>query len=263
MGVLMLVGLLVGLFYWWKLGRDEHWDEIALFDVFFLSLFIFLLVGRLAYVVLHWSDLGTIYRYFAFLTYPGIAYGWGIFGSMIGAIGFVREKDWDLWKALDVLVIVIAIIILFGSIGAVLNGSNPGKVVSWGMNYPGLEGKYIPVDLWGVIWGIISFVVVARVRKNFRFYSWYKGEASLAKDGLASLSFGALIGVYYLVRAFIDDSLLMVGKIPLIGIFGLGLLVLASYFIYARSGVTIKWDLLKSKFSLIIKRRSKRRGGSL
>lgn len=263
MGVFMVLGLLLGLYFWWKLGRDEHWDEIALFDIFFLSLFIFLLFGRLVYVVMHWSDLGTIYRYFAFLSYPGISYGWGIFGSLIGVTGFIREKGWDLWKALDVFVVVLAIIILISSIGAFLNGSNPGKMVGWGMPYPGLESRYIPVDLWKVIWGLISFIVVGRVRKNFRFYTWYRGEASLAKDGLAALIFLGLIGIYYLIAALLDDALLLVGKLPLIGIIGFGLLVIASCLIYLRSGMTIKWDLLQSKLSLLLSRLKKRLGRSL
>ncbi|MFH2019746.1 MAG: prolipoprotein diacylglyceryl transferase family protein [bacterium] len=263
MGVLMFLGLLLGLYYWWKLGRDEHWDEIALFDAYFLGFFIFLLVGRLGYVIMHWSDLGTVYRFFAFLAYPGIMYSWGILGSIIGTIAFVRDKNWDLWKVFDVLVIVLSILILFGSIGAFLNGSNPGKEVSWGVSFPGSESRYIPVDLWGVIWGVASFITVARVRKNFRFYSWYKGVASLAKDGLATLIFGGLTGVYYLIRAFLDDSLSKLGRFPIMGLIGVGLVIIAAYLIYVRSGTTIEWDLLQSKLSLILSKRHKRRGGKL
>lgn len=263
MGVLLFLGLLLGLYYWWKLGRDEHLDEIALFDAYFLNFFIFLLVGRLGYVIMHWSDLGTIYRFFAFLAYPGIMYGWGILGSIIGSIAFAREKNWDLWKVFDVLVIVLSILILFGSIGAFLNGSNPGKEVSWGVSFPGLEGRYIPVDLWGVIWGVVSFITVARVRKNFRFYSWYKGVSSLAKDGLATMFFVGLTGVYYLVRSFIDDSLSRLGSIPIMGAIGVLLVIVATYFISVRSGTTTVWDLLQSRLSYILSKRHKRRGGEL
>ncbi len=181
-GVMLGLGLFVGLYFWWKMGRDEHWDEIALFDGFFLSVLSYLVVGRIGYVIMHWSELGSLYRSMAVLAYPGLSVVAGVVASMVLMILFARNHDWQVWKMADAYVVSLSLIMVFGGIGSLLNGTNP----DWRIN------------LWGMIFAIICFAIVSRVRKDFRFYSWYKGGSSMAQEGLASLVFVNLMGVYYL-----------------------------------------------------------------
>jgi len=51
MGVMLAVGMVLSLYWWWKMGRDEHWEEIALFDTFFLAVLAFFVLGRIGYVI--------------------------------------------------------------------------------------------------------------------------------------------------------------------------------------------------------------------
>mgnify|MGYP003441729705 FL=1 len=192
-GVFLAIGLFIGLYFWWKMGRDEHWDEIALFDGFFLSVLTYFVVGRMGYVALHWEEVGTLYRSLALLAYPGINVVSGIVGSAILMILFARNHDWQVWKMADAYVVTLALVLVFGGIGTILNGTNP----DWRVN------------VWGGVFALITFAVVSRVRKDFRFYSWYKGGASMAQEGLASLIFLNLVGVYYLgLREFVPGILL-------------------------------------------------------
>jgi len=39
MGVVMALGVFVALYFWWKMGRDEHLDEIELFDSYLNQVF--------------------------------------------------------------------------------------------------------------------------------------------------------------------------------------------------------------------------------
>ena len=209
-GVLIAIGLFVALYYWWKMGRDEHWDEIALFDGYFLSLLVFGVVGRIGYVLTHYSDVGTLYRSIAILSYPGINVLVGLCGLAIFSVLFARYQDWPEWKVSDAMVVALSVALVFGGLGSLFNGTNP----SWQINAGFLA------------WTILTFTIVVRVRKNFRFYSWYKGESSVAQDGLASLVFR------------VRWTLLAIG-----GIFGqrlwqLGLVValITPYVIYRRVG---------------------------
>ncbi len=164
------------------MGRDEHWDEIALFDGFFLSAIVYLIVGRIGYVLLHLSELGTLYRSLVILAYPGINATVGIVAAIIFMILFARGHGWHEWRVGDAIGVALAMMLVMGGLGAVLNGSNP----VWQAN------------LWLLVWAIVTFAVVSRVRKNFRFYAWYKGELSMAAEGLASLIFVFSVGIYYL-----------------------------------------------------------------
>lgn len=235
MGVALTLGLFLGLFYWWKLGRDEHWDEIGLFDGFFLGLIAFFIFGRLGYVALHFEDLGTVYRLIAFLVYPGISYAAGIAGSLAALISFGRSKEWDMWKLLDIAAVVLPLILFFGFAGSLLNGSNPGRAMPFGLIFPGVEGRRFPVDIWGMIWSLITFGVAVRVRKNFRFYGWYKGTSSVAKDGLAAIVTLGLSGFYALVAGFLDDGFFWYW-LPVMSVVGLGALVISGISIYRRVG---------------------------
>jgi len=37
MGVMLALAFLAGLYWWWKMGRVEHWAEISLLDAYFLA----------------------------------------------------------------------------------------------------------------------------------------------------------------------------------------------------------------------------------
>lgn len=213
-GLCLAVGLFISLYFWWKMGRDEHFDEIALFDGFFLSLISFFVAGRIGYVMLHMSEVGTLYRSLAILTYPGLDITIGIIIATIFMWLFSRSHDWHVWKVADAYVVALSVLLAIGGFGGLLNGSNPGRTATWGIMYPGQEVARIPVDVWILVWGIITFAVVSRVRKNFRFYSWYKGESSMAQEGLASLVFMLSVGVYYFVSTWIDQITWRVGIVP-------------------------------------------------
>lgn len=246
-GVVMLLGFFLSLYFWWKMGRDEHWDEISLFDGFFLSSIVFLVFGRVGYVLLHMEEMGTLYRSLAFLAFPGISAQIGIVAGAIFMILFARSQEWQVWKVMDSFVVALSILLVFAGLGGLLNGSNPGLEANWGMMYPGESVARIPVDLWIFLWSIITFATVSRVRKNFRFYEWYKGEASVAKEGLAALIFVTSIGLYYLVVGFVNQLQWNLGVIPGESLVGIIIMITASYLITQRVGRrdTTLWGKLK------------------
>lgn len=218
-GAIVSVGLFVALYWWWKMGRDEHWEEIELFDGYFLSLFVYLIASRLGYVVLHLSELDTLYRILAILSYPGLNGEVGVMAVMVFVVLFARRRGWQVWKALDVSVVSLALAFIFGALAHILN-SNPSWLVA----------------TWMISWSLVTFAMVTRVRKNFRFYAWYKGEASVAQEGLATLMFALFGGIYYLMMGWLKPSTFNFWFIPLESLSGLILIVMSINLIYARTG---------------------------
>lgn len=233
-GLFLFLGIFAGLYWFWKIGRDEHWDEIALFDGYFISLFWYFFVGRISYTFFN-TSFDTWIKIFAILSYPGINIFGGLAGVLIFMILWGRKQSWDMGKMFDVLSVVLSTVLVFASFGALLNGTNPGIESSLGIVHPGDTLKRIPVDLWMWIWSLVSFAIVSRVRKQFRFYSWYKGDASVAKDGLAALTYIALWGGYFLTAGFMDDGARYM-RIPVQSITGFWVIIISGCMIYLQSG---------------------------
>lgn len=219
------------------MGRDEHFDEIVLFDGFFLSLIIYFIAGRLGYVLTHFGELGTLYRTLAILAYPGINTVIGMIASGIFLYLFARAQEWQVWKVADSFVVTLSLILLFGGVGSILNGTHP----VW------------QVNVWGSVWALLTFVIVSRVRKNFRFYSWYKGESSTAQDGLASLMFILSVGIYYFIVSFFDQLGWKFWVIPGESLVGLLFVSVSIYLIKERVGR--RESTLWGKLSNIIRRK--------
>ncbi len=204
------------------MGRDEHWDEIELFDGFFIGLIVWMMTGRLGYILLNWSDMGTLYRTIAFLAFPGFAVVAGL-GGMVGVmVLFAKERGWEVAKVMDSLAVTVAVAWFWLGIGGILNGTS----------------GVARVDYWGWVVAIVAFGLVSRVRKDFRFYSWYRGGASVAKDGLAALVMLGLIGVYF-VGVGLLTTLGSVNWVNLIG--GLVVILVSGGWVYHNIGVKTSW----------------------
>jgi len=212
-GVAMALGLFTALYYWWKMGRDEHFDEIALFDGYFLSAISFLVGARIGYVLLNLGKVGSLYRSLAILAFPGLNIAIGVVIATIFMIYFARAQNWDVWKVGDSYSVTMALASVFAMIGHGLNATLDLKL-----------------NILNVVWAILMFVLVFRVRKDFRFYSWYKGEASTAQEGLASLVYVLGIGIYFLLKSAI-------GFVSIAEIIGAVVMICASlYMIEQRVG---------------------------
>lgn len=247
-GLFLAIGLFLALYFWWKMGRDEHFDEIALFDGYFLALIVFLLMGRGAYVALNLGDFQSIWPAMALLAHPGVEGTVGLVASFIFMILFARSRGWEAWKVADMVVVAMSVILVFGNIGGLLNGTNPGIEASWGLKYVGHDEARVPLDVIMLIWSVVAFGVVSRVRKDFRFYTWYKGDSSTAQEGLASLVFGIMVGIYYMSVPWVDQDVSRWVVVPVLALFG-GLCVAGSaYLIYKRVGRRNEgiWSKLKS-----------------
>ncbi|GAB4027006.1 MAG: hypothetical protein Fur0011_4030 [Candidatus Microgenomates bacterium] len=217
------------------MGRDEHWEETWLFDTYFVSVFVYFLVGRIGYVILN-PELYSLSRAFSLLSHPGISAVSGIVAALLVILFLSRRASLGLWKVMDTWAVVLSIVMVVASIGAILNGSMPGiQSSTFGYVHPGDDVPRLSGDVWTFVWSLLTFGIVSRVRKNFRFYSWYKGEASVARDGLAVLVLLALSGVYASILGFMLEGL-RIWLIPRTTWIGILVLCVSLIMIYFRSG---------------------------
>jgi len=201
-GVILALGLLLGLYYFWKKGREEHWNETSLFDAFFLSLLLYWVVGRIVFVILHRESFDSVWTAFALVTHPGIHATSGVLAGIAGLLLTARNRAWEYWRALDLAAPTLALIMIGGALSEVIFGERP---LWWRVT--------------ALVLAVISFLFVAKVRSEFRFYRWYKGEQSVARDGLASLFYLVMMGLYGVVSGVlftIDYTRIIVGSLGVV-----------------------------------------------
>lgn len=209
-GVMLALGLISSLYYFWKMGKDEHLEEISLFDAYFLATAGYFLVGRGIYA--YFVAKLTLLQGIAILAFPGMEMIAGILGA-IGMMSMVIwAKNWDYWKIMDISAVALTIVTIFGSLGNLI------KSISI-------------VEIFTLISTVIMFALTYQVRKNFRFYAWYKNTRGTAAEGLAAWIYVLLCGIYLAVR-----SLLFAGeKLPML-VGGISLIILGIMVIYVKSG---------------------------
>lgn len=260
-GVFLFLGLFFGLFWFWRLGREEHLEEKDLFDVGFQLMFVFFLAARAGYILLTWPKMADFRVWLALLSHPGFSYWIGLLAVLGGVLYIVAKRKWEKWVVLDIVTLALNLTLIFGGIGALLNGSNPGKVMSiMAFRYPGYIESRFSVDLLTLAWYAVVFAVLSKVHRNFRFYEWYKFGRGEAKPGLAFYGFVFFSGIYLVVRGFLDDNLRMLfGDIPLMSVAGILLALVAGIAVYTRSGRTLARTLPQKRLGLVQLPRRKRR----
>lgn len=223
-GVLLLIGVFFGMFVAWKKLDSYHIDEHQFFDVIIESLTWGLILGRIIYVVTHFSDFGfNVVRWFWLTHYVGLSF-WGILIGMVVALVLrVKSAAQDFWKWLDLISMGIAGGLVFGKLGVFMSGGG------------GLW--FLPLIEAGLFFGL--FVWMYWLDGEYRTISWYRAGKTYAQTGFLWFWFLAWTGVIELLAEF--------GKVPS-GTFGVGRLVdiivllIGIGGLYARSGRNLRQD---------------------
>lgn len=58
LNVMVVVALLAGLFAFWRKGKEEHYDEMMLFDALLLSFVFGAIAARLVFIGLNFTQFG-------------------------------------------------------------------------------------------------------------------------------------------------------------------------------------------------------------
>ena len=71
-GLMVLLGVFFGGFWFWQKGREEGFKEESLMDVWLASGLVGLLLGRVWFVLSNWPEfVGNIYKMLFVTKYPG------------------------------------------------------------------------------------------------------------------------------------------------------------------------------------------------
>lgn len=245
-GALLVIAFFAGAFVVWKKGREEHFEEEDLFDATLLVTFWGLIGARIWYILFHLNEFGLDpIKMIALTRFPGLSFLGALPVGILALVLIARGKKWEIFEALDVFVLGVVLAQILGSIGAFLNGSGYGirSALPWAVNFVGVEGARHPAQIYGVVLLLVLYVILLKVFREYRTYSWYQGGETTAAAGLTFFSYLLGLGVVGVVLAFLKPADLYWLGFAAEGWVSGGWLVAGVVGAYMRSGRKMKEDL--------------------
>jgi len=237
-GSLLLAFFFAGYNFWRK-GREEHYDELVLFDGLLLSLFSGFILARAFYIILnftkfHWSLLAWL----DIFTYPGINYFVLFAGAGFYLYHYALKKKWDVFEILDFGVLSLAIAQVFIWLGMFWRGVNFGKATNlpWGMVFPGVFDKHHPLQLYFVVFYLLLFIYLSRVESKYRRFEWYRYGKKTAHTGFLTSMFFIWVGLFNALMSFWKISTLNFYGVSIDFLLSLAFLVFGLFLLGIRSG---------------------------
>jgi phosphatidylglycerol:prolipoprotein diacylglycerol transferase len=264
-GLLLFLGTLSGLFVIWKKTREEHYDETDVFDVV-LSIGLWSMVGaRILYVVLHASQYGfNVLDWFNIFGKPGFSFLGGLVAGVMALWKEAKKRKWDFYEFSDFVVIGVTLTLIFGWLGAFLNGSSLGLPTEsvLGIRFAGMFDKRHPVQLYAFVMHIIFFIYVLWAESRFRTFDWYRAGKSGVKSGFLLFNFILFLGISNVVLAVFSPPQFVFRYIVLDWYVWGMMIVLGITGLYARSGRELSREFsglsLSKRRERIEKRRERR-----
>ncbi len=182
-GIFLMLGFFWACFFIWKHIRISKFEEEMTFDIIFMSFGGALLIGRLLYGLLHFSEFGlNILKYILVNGYPGIS----PVGMIVGGVGTMfmmcQQKKLKFEEFSDYIVPSLFIFTLSAELGAFIAGVEPGIMWKWFRH---------PVALYKtLVLGLGAYVSI-RMFYNVRKEKIEKGASLFFFFGLYSLTYVA------------------------------------------------------------------------
>jgi len=121
-GFLLSLGMVCGVFLFWRRARAEGFDENGILDLSLATLLAGTLGSRLVFVLVNFSvfssDLSDVLRAFN----AGLSWFGGLFFGFLAFWFFTRRRGWSFYKLFDLAAPALAFAQMVGGVGWFLSG---------------------------------------------------------------------------------------------------------------------------------------------
>ncbi len=238
--VFWAIAFLVSGFVFWKRGRAEHYPEDQLFDGFLLSTIVALLVGRIGFVALHFSQ-ASIWQWLNPVGQAGVsgvlflvAAGWYIYR-------YAQQNKWDIFEVLDLWSMSMTMGLAIGQLGAFFAGTGVGYATTlpWGIRFPGLIEAAHPIQLYLFVWYLLLFWYLSWAEYKYRTFSWYRGSKKTAQTGYLISVFIIAAAGFTFAMTFLRPATTLLFQVNVERLWSSMLVVAGFALLYSRSGRVI------------------------
>jgi len=237
--VVLLIALLFGLFAFWRKTREEHYDEMMVFDGVLLSLLIGFIFARLVFILTYFSQFqGNLLSWIDVFSKPGFNLTALFIGSGLYMFQYAKRKKWDSFEMLDFWSVGMSISMAFIWFGYWLAGISVGRPTNlpWGMVFQGLIEPHHPVQLYYVAFFAALAWYLSWVEYRYRTFQWYRANKNTAETGFLISMLLLSTGVFstLMVALTIAPAHVLGIRVDLLG--SLSMVAGGAWLLYSRSG---------------------------
>lgn len=239
LNVMLAIALIVGMFVFWRKGKEEHYDEMELFDGLFLGQLLGIVAARIVFILLNFNRFGLdIIAWVDVFSNPGFTLMVFFVVSGFYLYRFAVKKKWDAFEILDFWVLSVAVSQIFVWIGYFLEGIFFGTPTQlpWGVVFPGVFEKHHPIQIYQLIFYLVLAWYLSWVEYRYRTFEWYRRGKNTAQTGFLLSVFMITNGFMYLVYSFITVPSMILYGVPVDSVLAALLLVVGLITLFLRSG---------------------------
>jgi len=216
-GVFLMLAFFWACFFIWKHIRISKFEEDVAFDITFLSFGGALILGRIAYGLMHFKEFGfNILKYILANGYPGISPAGMLLGGVATMVWACYVRKIKFQELSDYIVPSLFIFTAIAELGAFIAGTEPGIVWKWFRH---------PVALYkAIILGVGAYISISM------FFNVRKEK--IEKGSLLFFFFGVYSATYVAFQ-FLKDKRVLLTESAIDGLlFYILLLTSCFYFVY-------------------------------
>ncbi len=217
LSLFLIAAALAAAFAYWRKTREEHYDEVMVFDAWIVASVAGLIGARLG---------GFVFQ----VLQGGLSEGWlaawqtvryqPLVGLLVGGIvlrRFAEVQKWDVWEILDYWCLGLSVGWGILWIGLFFDGTSLGvpTTLPLGLRFPGLFSAVHPVQLYfaGLYFALYAYLNWAEYQ--YRTFSWYRAGKNTAQSGYLTAIFILMTGIFLLVLSPFRPAQFVVGGVPL------------------------------------------------
>lgn len=201
-GVFLVLAFFWSAFLLWKNFLLTSYKEEEIFDQLFLGLVGGLLVSRIVYVALHFSEFGlSLLKFILINGYPGLSLYGFLFGFLVAVYLSMSRTKIKFSEAIDYFIPSAFIALAFGKIGAFFSGVEVGSKTNFllKLKFVGADGMRHLTPLYEgflfFIGAFIAYQLLFSIRRskfskgtNLYFFLWFTGLVVACADLLKEQS---------------------------------------------------------------------------
>ncbi len=238
--IFLVLAFLVSGFVFWKRGRAEHYSEEQLFDAYLLSGIVGYLVGRVGFIVAHFSS-ASVWQWLNPIAQPGVIDVLALVTTGLYLYRYAKQNKWDSFEILDLWSICAAAGLAIINLGAFFSGSGVGFQTNlpWGVRFPGLIDAAHPVQLYLMLWFVLLFWYLSWAEYRYRTFSWYRGSKKAAQTGYLISIFVIFSALGTLLFSFLQPTATSLFGVNIEQVWSSVVLLAGLALLYTRSGRVI------------------------
>lgn len=246
------IAIVVGLFFFWKKAKDEHFELIDSFDSLGVATVWGVVASRVAFVLLQADQFSfQPLTWVNFLAYPGM---WSPVGLLVFFAILWRRADLlkqDRWEIWDFSSILVAWYFAWHWLSLFFVGAAAGTPTQlpWGVVFPLRVEAAHPVQLYAAVGFLLGFTLLWWVEPRYRFFFWYRSKKRTAKTGFLFSVLLIIIGLQGLLISPFQYPFLLLWDIDLNQIVSAVVFLVGLVVLYTRSGRTLLFSSRRADFN--------------